>query len=306
MVSARKSENLEPIRVIPQKNSRFAYLSHNSRVFFSNRDWFETFYNDVMKSDRHSNNVHLEYLSSLTDKTSLHCHVGVFSALWEYFIRPSWSFFSNNHSVKNGLEMIQKLINFTEKGAKSKTPLSFLTTAPNMFGDLIKEPSDESLDFCSEFIASISKGELDQNKISNKLFKGLVKIVQDFFERANKKYNKDYKDLLDSFKDINQETTQMISLPFTNQLCESIFGILKDERIHSNTRIQQVFSRTFLVMNGQASWLERQDDWKEILSQGMKLRKQTQEAQKLEEIEHELEYVNMVLPELIRKSNSSD
>ena len=113
LILARQEENLPPIKIIPEKGSRFYFLTHNGRELFQNSSWLLTFFEKTIKTNRHKNNDQLETLIELLkqNKNQILLEIGMFCCFWIYLIRPVYSFFSKPVDGKEALKVLNNLIN---------------------------------------------------------------------------------------------------------------------------------------------------------------------------------------------------
>ena len=294
LVLNRKDENLAPITIIPEKGSRFYYLTNNGREFFQNFDWLCQFFEKTLKTNRHKKNDQLATLVDLLKrhKNEILLEIGIFVCFWVYLIKPVYSFFALPRDSEEAMKVLRNLLNHCKNSDQIKKPICHLTKSIQIFDGISSfdsPPSDKSVDFSKDFIEILNTGKINGKKITAKQFSNLEKITRGFLVKFYNKYNKEYGGY------INKTFDEGSKIFLSNQHVESVFGYFKNRIVDPNTTGHQLIARTELVFNKTLSWVLKQDDVDQIFKEASKSKKQNLDKGKRKSLEHQkqlLEFLN--------------
>ena len=294
LILSRKEENLPAIKIIPEKGSRFYFLTHNGREFFQNADWFEEFFEKTLQTHRHRNNDQLETLTELLkqNKNEILLEIGIFCSFWIYLIRPVYSYFSKPVDGEEAMKVLNNLLTHCKNSDKIKQPIPHLTKSVEIFDDISSfdaPPSDISVDFTKDFIKILTSRKINGHNITKKQFSSLENMTRKFLGKIHDKYQKEYGGF------INNKFEKGLKIFLSNQHVESVFGHFKNKKCDSNTTVHQLMSRTELVFNKSLSWVMKQDDVDEIFEEAAKSKKINRDKGNRKSLDHDknmLEFLN--------------
>ena len=242
--------NFNKIKIEQKIGNRFHFYSHNSRILYTNYQLFVDFSKAALSSKKNKDNSKLaKFLEDITG--SQNCNginilgkCGLVGCFWVYLIRPIFHLFSKDMKLGEAVNKLISIRNFLRNGQNSEVPFSYLTEIIRIFPDL--EYSQAELEFSKAFMEGYDRGFLNKFKMPEKVWKEMENLARLIFSRILRKYEADWKHLLDS--EISAEDSN-IFLPFSNARCESVFGFFKDDAISKNTQITNLIDRTILVFN---------------------------------------------------------